>query len=363
MSYELVAELSESEWDKCVATLGSLSGALGDRADSKGGPALYTIKSEEEAAAIIGKTHGKDFLVEYCRGLELARNKNPQSTEDDLSKVGVLADAQAFTKDQKELRAADERGRDISNRAMLSIAGEALKPNSMQKSNEIAEEEAEKKRIIYQTEYELDELNLNAAKSSSVGIDDMMTSILETSKKIESASKDLIDDIQRNRAREAPKPQPTPDAQLKIQASIKREKALKLYESTEGKTLIRSAQQKIAWVSARAAGRTRPDEADRQLAQETIQKLKDSHAYGRGRFASEIILTKARSEARELKLNEEFKKKKPSEVFNFKGMNKRSARSTTALYGKQQDDIVKEALEKERLKRQKEKDKNKDKKY
>ena len=351
MSYLLISELKESDWDDCVKTIALFSDVLGNRTHAGYNDA---IRSQAEAAAIIGKTYGKDFLIEYSRGLQLEYNSGPAAAFDKMAKGGILIDATSFSSDIKHLNSANLAGKDISQIQMKSISGEALKPEALERAAIIAAEKVVQKDIAQKLILDSDALKLAAALSSSVNINSDLNAILQNEKKIQLAIKNLELDFNALKNRPAIKLKPTPEFQLKIQAKIIREKSFKFYESVEGKQLIRSSQSKMSWVSARAAGREKPDEYDREYSKLTIEKLKASHAYGRGRFAVEIIKTKARSEARELKSNPDFMKKKASEVFHPKSSAVKVSRAKASKYSKTQDDVINAALEKERLKKQKE---------
>lgn len=359
MSYELVPGLQEDQWLQSVSILSLYEGALGQRADNKGGDNLHDIKSPEEAAAIIGKTNvnGKDLLMEYCNCLEAAYKRDPESAIDRMSDVGVLQDFENFKKDRQKINDAI-RSVDsiklINDLEMDSIAGEELKPDAIERTLSLTKSRAEAAKEEIEKELELIQMKND---------DEMPPS---HQKKVKSIERDA-DEIEKIADRIKGKSTGTKvdeeairlasERQKNINAAIQREKAFKFYESAAGKSMISSYQQSMAWVSARAAGRKSPGEEDRKLASETIAKLKQSHAYGHRKFTIELVLTKSRSEQVELKKHPNFAPLKPSEVFTKK--KPKLSRAQDGRYSAKEEKALNSALDKQSKKRQKEIDNDK----
>lgn len=361
MSYELVQGLEQSEWNECVSILGLYDGALGQREDNKGGTNMHDIKSPEEAAAIIGKTNvnGKELLIEYCKVLESAYKKDPESAIDRMSEVGVLKDFESFKKDRQHLKEAmrsDDGANTIEDMDMDSLFGDELKPDAINQA--LAQGQARAEAAKAETKKILDEIQMKNDAELPPSNDHLIDAMEDDAKAIAKVADNMnVNDV-------TPVNEQTirdmNERQKRIGAAIQREKAYRFYWSPAGKALIASYQQSMAWVSAKSAGRKKPTDFDRRLAAETIKQLKESHAYGRRKFAIELVLTKGRSEASELKKNPEFVKLGAKEVFNTQ--NLKASRALDGRYSARQEIALNKALEKSELQRKKELDNDKNKK-
>lgn len=363
MSYELVLGIEQDQWQNCIDIIKLYEGAYGQREDAKGGTQLRDIINPDEITAIIGKSnaHAKELLIDYCQILEKAHRKDPQGAEDRMSDVGVLRDFENFKKDRQKINDAI-RSVDsiklINDMEMDSIAGEELKPEAIERTLSLTKSRAETEKEEIEKELKLIQMKND---------DEMPPSHQHKVKSIERDADEIEKIADRMKGKSAGPAKVdegairlASDRQKSINATVQREKAYKFYESPEGKSMISSYQQSMAWVSAKAAGRKSPAEEDRKLAAETIAKLKDSNAYGHRKFTIELVLTKSRSEQVELKKHPNFVPLKPSEVFTKK--KPKISRAQDGRYSVKEEKALNSALDKQSKKRQKEIDNDKNKK-
>lgn len=363
MSYDLVPGIQQDQWSNCIDIIRLYEGAYGQREDAKGGVQLRDIVNPEEITAIIGKSNvnAKELLIEYCQILEEAHRKDPQGAVDRMSDVGMLKDFENFKKDRQHLKEVIREANSldlIEEMEMDSIAGEELKPGAIDRSVSLKKtrEEASKAEI----EKALNIIQIKNDAEMPASNEHLVNRIARNSQEIQKIAQRMTDKTAGPAKVDAELILKAEERQKGINKAIQREKAYRFYETDAGRTMLKSFQQSMAWVSAKAAGRKSPDENDRKLAAETIKKLKDAHAYGKRKFTIELVLTKARSEQIELKKNSNFVPLKASEVFTKK--KQKLSRAQDGRYSAKQEKALKGALDTESKRRQKDIDKDKNKK-